>query len=91
MLHTNAKEMIENAVNTIRPDAKIFIDRNFAMSDLIHKTLTKQEKDVAWLADQSGLDIDLIQDFLTGIYDISLRDVAEMEAALGIQILEIKR
>jgi len=80
-------QVIERIRERTKPENKIYVQKNIAISNQISKYLYSKEWSQKDFASQLGKHESEVSKILSGLHNITLKSIAKMEAVLGEDII----
>jgi hypothetical protein len=77
----------ERARSRVKPETRKFISKNIDIAKRIRAVLNEQNSTVENLASLLDKDVDETYLMISGMYNLTLEDITEMETVLGVDII----
>jgi hypothetical protein len=77
----------ERARSRVKPETRKFISKNIDIAKRIRAVLNEQNSTVENMASLLGKDVDETYLMISGMYNLTLEDITEMETVLGVDII----
>ena len=81
------QDIISKAFDTIPPENKQFVSKNLDISQRVYELMAQKGWDKNDLANEMGTNGLYIECVLSGLQDLNLRTITDMEVALGADII----
>ena len=77
----------ERARSRVKPETRKFISKNIDIAKRIRAVLNEQNSTVENMASLLDKDVDETYLMISGMYNLTLEDITEMETVLGVDII----
>jgi hypothetical protein len=87
MSNEQEKAITQRLRDRITPQTKRYVSINVTLTQRIWEAMEKNDVSVTQLADKLSLPVEDVEDMLTGMNNLTLRDIANIEVAIGQNVI----